>query len=59
MPKHVLLQINAMLSECEWQEGLVEMELRVRLAELALKEKEYNLVCFIDSSPTSDPAHCE
>ncbi len=39
-----LSEVSGMVSECEWGEVLVEMELWVRLAELALKQKDHSMV---------------
>ncbi|XP_064381874.1 cilia- and flagella-associated protein 46-like [Halichondria panicea] len=38
-----LSEVSGMVSECEWGEVLVEMQLWVRLAELALKQKDHSI----------------
>lgn len=40
-----LSEVGGMVSECCWNEVLVEMELWVRLAELALKQKDHSMAC--------------
>ena len=55
-----LTQVSSMVSECEWGEELVEMEVWVRLAELALRNKEDSLVSLFNSHswPLYQHPHC-
>ncbi len=41
-----LSEVASMVSGCDWDEVLVEMELWVCLAELALKQKDHSMACF-------------
>ena len=40
----MFLQVVLLLSECQWKDKLIEMELWTKLASIALRQKEYKLV---------------
>lgn len=54
-----LSEVAGMVSECDWSDVLVEMELWVRLAELALKQKDPSMVhAYYSSTNVVCYLHC-